>query len=75
MDYYNTFQKKRIRIWGHRTNSLSGGPNLTLPLYVSCINQFKKFRNYHFGRFDDAKFTGMKQFNIKILNKRSKKTH
>ena len=30
MDYCNTFQKKRIKIWGHRTTSLSGGPNLTL---------------------------------------------
>ena len=23
--------EKRIKIWGHRTNSLSGGPNLTHP--------------------------------------------
>ena len=54
MDYYTTFQKKRIKIWGHRTNSLSGGPNLTPPPYVSCVIQYKKFRNAHFGRFDDA---------------------
>ena len=25
MDYCNTFQKIRIKIWGHRTNYLSGG--------------------------------------------------
>ena len=42
----NTF-KKRIKIWGHRTNSLSGGPNL-------MHNSYKKFRNDHFGHFDDA---------------------
>ena len=23
MEYHNTFQKKRIKIWGHRTNSFS----------------------------------------------------
>ena len=54
MDYYNTLQKIRIKIWGQRTNSLSGGPNLTPPPSVSCIIQYKKFRNEHFGHFDDA---------------------
>ena len=54
MDYYNTFQKKKIKIWGHRTNSLSRGPNLTPPPYVSCVIQYKKFGDDHFGRFDDA---------------------
>ena len=52
MDYYNTFQKKEI--WGHRTNSLSGGPNLTQPPQVSSVIQYKQFRNARFGRFDDA---------------------
>ena len=54
MDYYDTIQKKIIKIWGHRANSLSREPNLTTPPYVSCIIQYKKFRNYHFGLFDDA---------------------
>ena len=54
MDYYNTFQKKRIKISGHRTNSLSRGPTLTPPPYVSCVIQYKKFRNDHFVRIDDA---------------------
>ena len=45
------FRKKNL---GHQTNSLSGGPNLTsLPL-VSCVIKYKKFRNAHFGCFDDA---------------------
>ena len=54
MDYYTTFQKKRIKIWVHRTNSLSWGPNLTPPPQVSCVIQCKKFRNAHFGRFGDV---------------------
>ena len=54
MDNYNTFQKKRIKIRGHQTNSLSRGPSLTPPPYVSCVIQYKKFRNDHFGGFDDA---------------------
>ena len=54
MDFYTTFQKKRIKIWGHRTNSLSGGPNLTPPPKVPCVIQYKKFRNAQFDRFDDA---------------------
>ena len=54
MDYYNTFQKKGKKIWGHRANSLSIGPNLTPPPYVSCVIQYKKFRNDHSGHFDGA---------------------
>ena len=50
--YY--LSEKIIKIWDHRTNSLSRGPNLTPPPYVSCAIQYKKFRNDHFGRFDDA---------------------
>ena len=54
MVYYNTFQKKIIlKIWDHRTHSLSGGPNIPPPPKVSCIIQYKKFRNNH-DRFDDA---------------------
>ena len=56
MDYYNTFTEKRIKIWGHRTNSLSRGPNLTPPPLVSGATQYKKLRNDHFGRFYDAIF-------------------
>ena len=52
MDFYNTFQKKRIQIWGHRTNSLSTGQNLTSPPEVSCEIQYKKSSNDHFDRFD-----------------------
>ena len=29
MDYYTTFQNKNLKNWGHRTNSLSGGPDST----------------------------------------------
>ena len=54
MDYYNTFQKKRIKIWCHRTYSLSRGPNLTPPQLVSCVIQYKKFGDDHFVRFYDA---------------------
>ena len=48
------FQKKIMKIWGHRSYSFSAGPNLTPPVYFSCIIQYKKFRKDHFGRFDDA---------------------
>ena len=54
MDYY-TFQKKIIlKIWGHRTHSLSEGPNVPQPPEVSCIIKNKKFRNNYVDRFDDA---------------------
>ena len=54
MDYYTTFKKKKNKNLGSPTNSLSGGPNLTPPPWVSCVIQYKKFRNAHFGHFDDA---------------------
>ena len=50
--YY--LSEKRIKVWGHRTNSLSGGPNLTPPLKVPCVFQYKKFWNAHFGHFGDV---------------------
>ena len=60
MDCFITFQKKN-KTWGHRTNSLSRGFN---PIPIgSCIIQCKKFRNDHFGRFDDAILLSMKQKN------------
>ena len=49
MDYYNAFQKKRIKIWGHRTSFLTRGPNIGF-----MRNSIYKFRNDHIGRFDDA---------------------
>ena len=59
MDYYNTFQKKKIL--GHQTNSLSRGPNLTP-------------RNYHFGRFYDdilLVYEAIKQLNVKKKEKKN----
>ena len=55
MDCNNILQKKkRIKIWGNRTNSLSEGPNLIPPIGVVMQNQHQKFRSEQFGRFDDA---------------------
>ena len=72
--YY--LSEKIIKIWGHRTNSLSGGPNLTPPLYVSCVLQYKKFRNAHFGHFDDAillVYEAIKHLNVKKERKNTLK--
>ena len=71
MGYYNTFQKKkRIKIWGHRTYYLSRRPNLSPPQKVSFVNQYKKFRNYHFSRFYDAILLVNEQISIKMVKKK-----
>ena len=71
MDYYNTFQKKRIIIWGHQTNSLSGEPNLTQPhrfhAYFDIISLGITISVVWW-----CQFTSMKQFTIKMLNKEKK---
>ena len=56
MGYYNTFLVKRIKLWGHQTNYLSGGPNLTTPPYISCIILYNKLKVDNFGHFNDAPF-------------------
>ena len=42
--YY--LSEKRIKNWSHRTNFLSGGPNLTPSPYVSCVIQECQFRSF-----------------------------
>ena len=49
--------RKRIKTWGHRTNYISGGPNLTLPPLISSIILYKKLKVDHFRYFDDAPFS------------------
>ena len=44
MGYYNTFLEKRKKLWGHQTNYLSGGPNLTIPPYT--LTQNENFTQY-----------------------------
>ena len=61
--------------WGgggcHRTNYLSGGPNLTLPPQNSKIIQYKTLRSDFFVIYKSI--TCMKQFSIITLKRRKRK--
>ena len=48
MDYRFTFKLEKRKKWGHRTNDLSGGPNVTPPPQITRIIQYKALRSVFF---------------------------